>query len=120
MACRCSWTFAPATSRSKKAWSTRNPGRNGPGPLPLARDSKENFGALEQGLQARLARVARLAWVNHGHLAIFRGFHQLRVSAGVHVGDVCLLIAVVREHLAIELDALVAGRATGGLDVRLI
>src|SRR6185369_4304691 len=120
MACRSSWTCVPATSPWRKPWCTRNPGRNGPGPWQLVRGLKKNFGALEQGFQPRLAGVARLARVDHGHLAVFRGFHQLRIGAGIHVLDVRLLVAVVGEHLAIELDALVAGRTARCLDVRLV
>jgi hypothetical protein len=44
----------------------------------------------------------------------------LRAGAGVDVGDVGLLVAVVGEHLVIELGALVAGRAARGLDVGFV
>ena len=80
----------------------------------------ESFGALDQILQACLVRVARLARVNDGDLAVFSRFDKLGESASIDVGDESLLVAVIDKHLVIDLDALVARGAAWCFDVGLV
>ncbi len=58
--------------------------------------------------------------MNDGHLAALGRFHELPVGSGIQVCDVGLFIVIVGKHPVVYLGALVAGRTTGRLDVRLI
>jgi hypothetical protein len=55
------------------------------------------FGAPHQLGQVRLVRVARLARMDDRYLATLGRLDQLRKGAGRYVGDVGLLVFVVRE-----------------------
>ena len=80
----------------------------------------ERLGALEQFIQSRFVEIARLARVDDRYLAILGGLDELGVGASAGDGNVGLLVAIVGEHLAVELDAFVAGRAARTFDVGLV
>ena len=88
--------------------------------LPGTYRLQKGLRALDQFIQPWLIGVARLAGVDDRYLAVLGRHHQLRVSTGVDVADVSLLVSIVEEHLAVELDALVTGRAARGLDLGFV
>src|SRR5512145_854475 len=80
----------------------------------------ERLRALQQFLEPRLVRVPWLAGVDDCHLARFCGLDHFLVRAGVQVLDEGLLVAVVAEHLVVDVLALVAARAANRFDPRLV